>query len=154
MKSSKKESSRDSFRVWKTLIRGSICMINSPKWNSLLANDIPQIGLEPENYRLLPWYGRAASSREEGAAGLSKLAALPNEIEILSLSPSLSSKRNCIFPLFFARYTHVGNHTEPEQLRHLHNNKLPRSQSTVVHYVRGREEKRCVDGGSQLLRKL
>ena len=55
MKSSKKESSRDSFRVWKTLIRGSICMINSPKWNSLLANEIPQIGLEPENYRLLPW---------------------------------------------------------------------------------------------------
>ena len=111
----------------KTLIRGSICMINSPKWNSLLANEIPQIGLEPENYRLLPWYGRAASSREEGAAGLSKLAALPNEIEILSLPVFLA--KETAFSHFFSReiHTHVGNHTEPEQLKHLHNNKLPRA---------------------------
>ena len=105
MKSTKKESRDSSFRVWKTLIRGSICMINSPKWNSLLANEIPQIGLEPENYRLLPWYGRAASSREEGAAGLSKLAALPNEIEILSLPVFLA--KETAFSHFFSRDTHT-----------------------------------------------
>ena len=142
----------------KTLIRGSICMINSPKWNSLLANEIPQIGLEPENYRLLPWLVGQQLQVLFLARSWRSRAPLSWQLFLMRLKSSLSQsfqQKKLHFPTFFrARYTHTWVIIRSRSSSSICITISSPALLLTIYCcsLREREEKRCVDGAATQLK--